>query len=53
MNQIAHHHHTLDPAEGPDLDLDLNLDDVVDDEDDGPVIGNDSVASPEAEEPFD
>lgn len=53
MNQIAHQHHTLDPAEGPDLDDELTEGAFVPDEDDSPVAGNDAVASPEAEDPFD
>jgi hypothetical protein len=53
MNQIAHHHHTLDPAEGPDVDVELSESVDVPDEDDGPVAGSDAVASPDAEDPFD
>ncbi|GAA4163925.1 hypothetical protein GCM10022286_25070 [Gryllotalpicola daejeonensis] len=52
MNQIAHQHHTLDPAEGPDLDVE-DIPSVIDDEDDGPVVGSDAVASSDGEEPFD
>lgn len=53
MNQITHHHHTLNPAEGPDLDDEL-ADALTDaDEDESPVAGNDAVASPDDEDPFD
>lgn len=53
MNQIAHQHHTLEPAEGPDLDDELATALPEDDDDDTPVAGADPVASPEGDEPFD
>lgn len=53
MNQIAHQHHTLDPAEGPDLDDEFAASALPEDEDETPVAGADSVASPEGDEPFD
>ncbi|GAA4181649.1 hypothetical protein [Gryllotalpicola koreensis] len=56
MNQIVHHHHTLDAAEGPDLDDELVEGAGIaaeDSEDDTPITGTDAVANPDAEDPFD
>jgi hypothetical protein len=53
MNQIVHQHHTLDPAEGPDLDDEAVSAAFTSDVDDGPVFGADAVASPDGDEPFD
>jgi hypothetical protein len=54
MNQIVHQHHTLDPAEGPDLDDEATVSAAsTSDDDDGPVFGADAVASLDGDEPFD
>jgi hypothetical protein len=46
MNQITHRHHTLDPAEGPDLE-EMSNDSPADLDDDEPIFGSDAVADGE------
>jgi hypothetical protein len=46
MNQITHRHHTLDPAEGPDLE-EMSNDSPADLDDDEPISGSDAVADGE------
>ncbi|MCL2796029.1 MAG: hypothetical protein FWD85_12085 [Microbacteriaceae bacterium] len=46
MNQITHRHHTLDPAEGPDLD-EVREEAIDPSDDEEPIAGSDAVADGE------